>query len=171
MCGQRCGLLGEPTSCSIGSRRNHQCYLRPLLNHSYMKYFTRLANTLRLPMVAGLLALSVAAQAQCTTWINPAPDGGWADFNTEFGGAPCDDGTVARSTKSMGSKYGPTRPMPWTTLRSAEHTPSARAMAWEVLLGHCPSPSSLLAALWMHSVWMWVPFANSPGQRARPVPT
>ncbi|MBK9626718.1 MAG: T9SS type A sorting domain-containing protein [Flavobacteriales bacterium] len=58
-----------------------------------MKYFTRLANTLRLPMVAGLLALSVAAQAQCTTWINPAPDGGWADFNTEFGGAPCDDGT------------------------------------------------------------------------------
>jgi hypothetical protein len=29
----------------------------------------------------------------CLDWINPDPDGGWTDFNTTFGGAPCDDGT------------------------------------------------------------------------------
>ncbi len=31
--------------------------------------------------------------AQCEDWLNPAPGGGWTDFNTTFGGAPCDDGT------------------------------------------------------------------------------
>ncbi|MEZ5023847.1 MAG: T9SS type A sorting domain-containing protein [Chitinophagales bacterium] len=29
----------------------------------------------------------------CETWINPTPTTGWVDFNTTFGGAPCDDGT------------------------------------------------------------------------------
>jgi hypothetical protein len=43
---------------------------------------------------AGTLVLaSTGAQAQCTTWVNPTPATGWVDFNTNFGGAPCDDGT------------------------------------------------------------------------------
>ena len=29
----------------------------------------------------------------CTEWAFPDPDNGYADFNTVFGGAPCDDGT------------------------------------------------------------------------------
>lgn len=33
------------------------------------------------------------AFAQCSTWVNPSPTTGWPDFNIEFGGAPCDDGT------------------------------------------------------------------------------
>lgn len=32
-------------------------------------------------------------QAQCTDWLNPSPTGAWTDFNSAFGGAPCDDGT------------------------------------------------------------------------------
>jgi hypothetical protein len=28
----------------------------------------------------------------CTDWQDPNPTGGWTNFNTEFGGAPCDDG-------------------------------------------------------------------------------
>ncbi len=40
-----------------------------------------------------LLIFSIHAQAQCTTWTNPNRTGGWSDFNTGFGGAPCDDGT------------------------------------------------------------------------------
>ncbi|HOY28939.1 MAG TPA: hypothetical protein PLR96_08185, partial [Flavobacteriales bacterium] len=44
--------------------------------------------------LAGLLVLaSTNAQAQCTTWVNPSATGGWTDFNTTFGGAPCDDGS------------------------------------------------------------------------------
>ncbi len=45
-------------------------------------------------IAAGVLAASaLGAQAQCTTWISPANTTGWTDFTTEFGGAPCDDGT------------------------------------------------------------------------------
>ncbi len=29
----------------------------------------------------------------CETWVDPSPTTGWNDFNTEFGGAPCDDGS------------------------------------------------------------------------------
>ncbi len=29
---------------------------------------------------------------ECTDWVNPSPTTGWSDFNTEFGGAPCNDG-------------------------------------------------------------------------------
>jgi len=43
--------------------------------------------------LAGTLVLAnTGASAQCTTWLSPTT-GGWSDFNTEFGGAPCDDGT------------------------------------------------------------------------------
>ncbi|HFA50973.1 MAG TPA: T9SS type A sorting domain-containing protein [Bacteroidetes bacterium] len=31
-------------------------------------------------------------QAQCTNWIAPTDTTGWTDFNSMFGGAPCDDG-------------------------------------------------------------------------------
>lgn len=45
-------------------------------------------------VLSGSLALvSLNAAAQCTTWVNPSPTGGWTDFNTTFGGAPCDDGS------------------------------------------------------------------------------
>ncbi len=30
--------------------------------------------------------------AQCEDWVDPSPTTGWTDFNTAFGGAPCDDG-------------------------------------------------------------------------------
>lgn len=30
---------------------------------------------------------------ECTEWLNPSPTSGWTDFNSAFGGAPCDDGT------------------------------------------------------------------------------
>lgn len=44
---------------------------------------------------AFLLALlgAGAVNAQCTTWVNPEPGGGWNDFTGMFGGAPCDDGS------------------------------------------------------------------------------
>ena len=29
----------------------------------------------------------------CNDWTSPSPGGGWTDFNTNFGGAPCDDGS------------------------------------------------------------------------------
>ncbi len=32
-------------------------------------------------------------QEGCITWVNPSPTTGWNNFNTMFGGAPCDDGT------------------------------------------------------------------------------
>lgn len=40
-----------------------------------------------------LAVVAFNANAQCTTWVNPSATGGWSDFNTAFGGAPCDDGT------------------------------------------------------------------------------
>lgn len=48
-----------------------------------------------IPFVLALLALgfSNSASAQCTQWLNPSPTSGWTDFNSSFGGAPCDDGT------------------------------------------------------------------------------
>ncbi|MBK8565522.1 MAG: T9SS type A sorting domain-containing protein [Saprospiraceae bacterium] len=39
-----------------------------------------------------VLLLSHRATAQCTAWKNPTPITGWSDFNTQFGGAPCNDG-------------------------------------------------------------------------------
>lgn len=33
------------------------------------------------------------AAAQCTNWQNPSATAGWPDFNNQFGGAPCNDGT------------------------------------------------------------------------------
>ena len=32
-------------------------------------------------------------QAQCLDWVNPTDTTGWNDFQTFFGGAPCDDGS------------------------------------------------------------------------------
>lgn len=29
---------------------------------------------------------------ECLTWVEPSPTTGWVDFNTQFGGAPCNDG-------------------------------------------------------------------------------
>lgn len=40
-----------------------------------------------------LLGYSNPAGAQCTDWVAPTPTTGWTDFNSAFGGAPCDDGT------------------------------------------------------------------------------
>lgn len=34
----------------------------------------------------------VRGGGECLTWVDPSPTTGWTDFNTEFGGAPCDDG-------------------------------------------------------------------------------
>ncbi len=52
----------------------------------------------RLHLLAALATLLLAsyshrAVAQCTSWQNPTPTTGWNDFNTQFGGAPCNDGT------------------------------------------------------------------------------
>ncbi|MCC6541505.1 MAG: T9SS type A sorting domain-containing protein [Flavobacteriales bacterium] len=43
--------------------------------------------------VGVLLSASTGARSQCTTWVNPSPTTGWVDFNNNFGGAPCDDGS------------------------------------------------------------------------------
>ncbi|MCB0561224.1 MAG: T9SS type A sorting domain-containing protein [Lewinellaceae bacterium] len=40
-----------------------------------------------------LMGFTFSANAQCTDWVNPSATGGWTDFNSAFGGAPCDDGT------------------------------------------------------------------------------
>ncbi|MCB0593166.1 MAG: T9SS type A sorting domain-containing protein [Lewinellaceae bacterium] len=40
-----------------------------------------------------LTGISFSAGAQCTDWLNPTSSTGWTNFNTQFGGAPCDDGT------------------------------------------------------------------------------
>ena len=68
-------------------------YLRPkTLNRANLKHTTR--NFFAKLFAAGILVgTTLGAQAQCTDWINPTSTGGWTDFNTEFGGAPCDDGT------------------------------------------------------------------------------
>ncbi len=58
-----------------------------------MKNFTLNATRLRLAAASTLLVAAVGAQAQCTTWLAPANETGWTDFTSEFGGAPCDDGT------------------------------------------------------------------------------
>jgi Secretion system C-terminal sorting domain len=42
-------------------------------------------------MLCSVLLLQTAA-AQCTAWQNPSPTTGWPDFNSQFGGAPCNDG-------------------------------------------------------------------------------
>ncbi len=48
-------------------------------------------------LIASLILMTClttnTANAQCMDWLNPTPPGGWNDFNTAFGGAPCDDGT------------------------------------------------------------------------------
>lgn len=48
-----------------------------------------------LSLLVGLLTIGAipSGLAQCTDWQNPSPTGGWTDFNTTFGGAPCNDGT------------------------------------------------------------------------------
>ena len=57
------------------------------MKHTTRNFFAKL-------FAAGILVgTTLGAQAQCTDWINPTSTGGWTDFNTEFGGAPCDDGT------------------------------------------------------------------------------
>jgi len=57
------------------------------LKHTTRNLFAKL-------FAAGILVgTTLGAQAQCTDWINPSPTSGWVDFNTQFGGAPCDDGT------------------------------------------------------------------------------
>ncbi len=43
-----------------------------------------------------LLSLTILpnwVQAQCEDWLSPTATSGWTDFNTTFGGAPCNDGT------------------------------------------------------------------------------
>lgn len=39
-------------------------------------------------LLAIALLLGIGVSAQCTTWVNPSPTGGWTDFNSMFGGAP-----------------------------------------------------------------------------------
>lgn len=56
-----------------------------------MKHFTR--SILGFSAAAALTLVASGLQAQCTTWINPTDSTGWSDFNTSFGGAPCDDGS------------------------------------------------------------------------------
>lgn len=46
---------------------------------------------LLLPLLL-LMAAATTLHAQCIDWLAPSPTSGWIDFNTEFGGAPCDDG-------------------------------------------------------------------------------
>jgi hypothetical protein len=41
----------------------------------------------------GSVTIGTAPADTCLTWVNPNPMGGWNDFNTIFGGAPCDDGS------------------------------------------------------------------------------
>ena len=41
----------------------------------------------------GSVTIGTAPADTCLTWVNPSPMTGWNDFNTAFGGAPCDDGT------------------------------------------------------------------------------
>ena len=38
-------------------------------------------------------ATQCAPSTACDTWVNPTDSTGWSDFNTSFGGAPCDDGS------------------------------------------------------------------------------
>ncbi|MBV6653140.1 MAG: SprB repeat-containing protein, partial [Mameliella sp.] len=42
--------------------------------------------------VSGSVTIGGSDEA-CLDWLAPNPDGGWNDFNSTFGGAPCDDGT------------------------------------------------------------------------------
>ncbi|HMQ46977.1 MAG TPA: T9SS type A sorting domain-containing protein [Saprospiraceae bacterium] len=42
---------------------------------------------------AVILGMAVQMNAQCTTWMAPSATTGWTDFNSTFGGAPCDDGS------------------------------------------------------------------------------
>lgn len=53
------------------------------------KIFYKIQITLM--MVIGLATTS--SFAQCLDWQNPSPTSAWVDYNNEFGGAPCDDGT------------------------------------------------------------------------------
>ncbi len=43
-----------------------------------------------------MLLFSLGTNAQCTDWINPSPTTGFTNFS-DFGGAPCDDGTGCTS--------------------------------------------------------------------------
>lgn len=56
-----------------------------------MKHITR--GVIASLMMIGLGSLTTNVQAQCETWVNPSATTGWTDFNTAFGGAPCDDGS------------------------------------------------------------------------------
>lgn len=55
--------------------------------------FTTRKGLVNSALFAVALTTSLGVQAQCTTWINPANPTGWSDFNSMFGGAPCDDGS------------------------------------------------------------------------------
>ncbi|MEM9053449.1 MAG: hypothetical protein AAGC47_15450, partial [Bacteroidota bacterium] len=41
----------------------------------------------------GWILCSSVEDLPCETWVDPSPTTAWNDFNTFFGGAPCDDGT------------------------------------------------------------------------------
>ncbi|MCF8247269.1 MAG: T9SS type A sorting domain-containing protein [Saprospiraceae bacterium] len=38
-------------------------------------------------------SITVGPSLPCSDWVNPSPTTGWINFNQEFGGAPCNDGT------------------------------------------------------------------------------
>lgn len=40
-----------------------------------------------------LFSTETYSQDSCVTWVAPSAITGWVDFNTDFGGAPCDDGS------------------------------------------------------------------------------
>jgi hypothetical protein len=43
--------------------------------------------------VGTLLMAATTINAQCLDWVSPSPTTGYTNFNDQFGGAPCDDGT------------------------------------------------------------------------------
>ncbi|MCG8330796.1 MAG: T9SS type A sorting domain-containing protein [Chitinophagales bacterium] len=42
---------------------------------------------------SGSVTIGDVMDEPCLDWLNPNPTGGWTDFNSTFGGAPCDDGS------------------------------------------------------------------------------
>ncbi len=50
-------------------------------------------NLLYLAFLLCFLTLNTNVYGQCNDWIAPSAGGSWGDFNSIFGGAPCDDGS------------------------------------------------------------------------------
>ncbi len=52
---------------------------------------TNYLKTLLVAIIA--MGLNFSTSAQCLDWLTPSPTSGYTDINSNFGGAPCDDGT------------------------------------------------------------------------------